>query len=111
MKIDKPGFYRTKNGLRAEVTSIRNSKAIGWVEQGSVTHPSVWKIEEGQVWNGRWGDDLVAEWRAPVSRTLNLYLIDRDHGLVILDESMTALVPKHVIAHKRVTITEGEGIS
>lgn len=111
MKIEQPGYYRTKLRHRAEVVAVRDNRAIGWVEDGRAPHPSAWKTEDGDVWNGRWGDELVARWHEPVSRTMEIYLADRPgDNLVILEAGRPYPSLERVIAHRTVTIKEGDGM-
>lgn len=109
MRIEKPGLYETVRKQKVTVTEIQGGFAIGWVTQSGIQFPVSWKTS-GDVWNSSGVSRIVAEWREPVSRTLNLYLVNDPIGLVILDETMTQYVPPNAIAHKRVTITEGEGM-
>lgn len=111
MKISKPGKYRTKRGLRAEVTSTRNNKAIGWVEEDGQSHPSAWGTEEGNVWHGRWGDDLVDEWRDPVTQSITLELCLNTAGEAFIRTAGNYGQAIKVLARRTITITEGEGMS
>lgn len=65
MKIEQPGQYRTSFKHMAVVTDIRRQWALGWVEREGKYKPTSWEVNGGTVWNGDFGDDLVAPWDEP----------------------------------------------
>lgn len=113
MRIEKPGFYRTKNGKKVEVVAVRDGYAIGFCKIG----PLSW-CDDGRHWNretGANGSDqnlaIVAEWRDPAIETVVLELCISDAGTRFTRFAYNHPGPVTIIARKTITITEGEGMS
>jgi hypothetical protein len=65
MKIEKPGQYRTANGRKATVLNIEGKFAIGWVTRLGMVVPCSWTIEDGKLWGGEIGDDILDHLQIP----------------------------------------------
>ena len=104
MQIDKPGFYKTQSGHRAEVLG-KNSCGnwVGYVfgDLGA----ECWAPENGvNVHSVAY--NLIAEWREPVSLPVYLYQHGDDPPFLSREETNNACC--RLLAKGR--ITEGEGL-
>jgi hypothetical protein len=111
MKIEQPGFYRTRDNRKVEVVAVRDGYAVGFDNTWALT----WLVD-GQHWNWASGTagssrslDLVAEWREPKrSQTFEVALVER-HGEIDVLWRRQAYGEK-ILARRTITITEGEGM-
>ena len=113
MNIDKPGFYRTSNGSKAEVVEVRDSYAIGFGGRCG----QVW-LTDGRHWNWATGSDgsnpqlnIVSEWREPVTKTATIVLCRGCNGSPYVAFDVSKVDRQNVLARKNVAITEGEGMT
>jgi hypothetical protein len=111
-KIEKPGFYRARDNRRVEVMCVRDGYAVGFDNTSALT----WLVD-GRHWNWASGTegssrslDLVAPWREPVSRTLELRMVRGLDDLYVYLDDPTCSPSEHLVARRLVTITEGEGM-
>jgi hypothetical protein len=110
VKIEKPGFYRTRNNQRVEVVAVRGGFAVGFCQLCART----W-LDDGRHWNyasGAEGSnrnlDILAEWRDPIQQTVTFALVERQcFPEVVLERNIGV---SKVLATRTITITEGEGM-
>jgi hypothetical protein len=110
VKIEKPGFYRTAGGHKAQVIDIQGNFAVGWVPRRGLLNPHHWRTN-GSVWNGDCDTDIVSEWRDPVSHSITLELCLNTADQPFIRTAGNYGQDLKVLARKTITITEGEGMS
>lgn len=105
----KPGFYRTRDGSKAEVLAERDNKLIG-VMNKSVTW---WGV------NGKYSNctsdhscDLVAQWEEPLIVDCGWLIVHADHSVSHyerLPEGHCESVDKRWIAYRQIRYTQSIG--
>jgi hypothetical protein len=81
--IDKPGFYKTRDGRKVEViaTALREPShpLLGYVEDYNNTDN--WTVD-GYLYSkdSPCRHDIVSEWRDPVKYSVDMYLGANPHG-------------------------------
>jgi len=115
MKLEAGKFYKTRDGHKAYIAGKHFDSTIpypivGWIENEDC--PQTWKPDGVFTLSGNAEYDLVAEWREPETRTIDIVLVRwRNTGGVWA--GMHCYLPVgecDILARKTFTITEGEGL-
>jgi len=110
MKIEAGQHYKARCGNKAIVAWVGNGPdgrevAIGWFVGERSLNPRVWAMD-GKIACKDSPVDLVAEWREPATKTVDLALCRNKDGFV--DAWFTTHPRPGTIGHRRITLTEGE---
>lgn len=121
-KIEKPGFYKTRDGRKVQIVHIRNdtdqpNKAIGFFHQAHNEEARTWKLNGKYGWNSADFDsliDIISEWHELQTWEHDVWVAKLDQGGNIYNHihpipPPTVIGSPKIIACKKIRVKLVEG--